>query len=227
MYVIVDLEATCWAEKNREKMETIEIGAVKLSDDLQVVDEFNSFIKPVVEPTLSDYCRELTSITQEQVDEAETFAVVFPRFVEWVGSKAALCSWGNYDNNQLLMDCARCGIVYNFGGTHINLKQMFATEGYKKHCGMKKALKILHIPLEGTHHRAIDDVKNIAKIAQVLFRGGRAINTKLTGKIWMILKQDRDSREAIKAGGVGYVARAIEAHFADLVAEFATAEKHL
>ena len=30
--------------------------------------------------------------------------------------------------------------------------------------GMKKALNLLNIPLEGKHHRAIDDAKNISKI---------------------------------------------------------------
>jgi len=31
---------------------------------------------------------------------------------------------------------------------------------------MKEALRILHIPLEGTHHRGIDDARNIAKIVK-------------------------------------------------------------
>ena len=34
---------------------------------------------------------------------------------------------------------------------------------------MKKALGKLNLPLEGTHHRGIDDAKNIAKIFRVIF----------------------------------------------------------
>jgi len=35
---------------------------------------------------------------------------------------------------------------------------------------MAQALERLHIPLEGQHHRAIDDARNIAKIARWLLR---------------------------------------------------------
>lgn len=33
---------------------------------------------------------------------------------------------------------------------------------------MSEALQILNIPLEGTHHRGVDDAKNIAKILRTL-----------------------------------------------------------
>jgi inhibitor of KinA sporulation pathway (predicted exonuclease) len=33
---------------------------------------------------------------------------------------------------------------------------------------MKGALNILNIPVEGTHHRGVDDAKNIAKILDVI-----------------------------------------------------------
>ncbi len=35
-------------------------------------------------------------------------------------------------------------------------------------CGMKKAMAILNLDLNGTHHRGIDDARNIAKILQVI-----------------------------------------------------------
>jgi inhibitor of KinA sporulation pathway (predicted exonuclease) len=34
---------------------------------------------------------------------------------------------------------------------------------------MEKALNILKLPLDGTHHRGIDDAKNIAKIFKTCF----------------------------------------------------------
>jgi inhibitor of KinA sporulation pathway (predicted exonuclease) len=33
---------------------------------------------------------------------------------------------------------------------------------------MAQALRLLGLPLEGTHHRGSDDARNIARIAQVL-----------------------------------------------------------
>jgi inhibitor of KinA sporulation pathway (predicted exonuclease) len=41
---------------------------------------------------------------------------------------------------------------------------------------MKGALRLLEIPLVGEHHRAIDDARNIAKIARIMLPqiGGQA-----------------------------------------------------
>lgn len=37
-------------------------------------------------------------------------------------------------------------------------------KGISKKVGMNGALEILQIPLEGIHHRGVDDARNIAKI---------------------------------------------------------------
>src|SRR5689334_7820859 len=113
-FLVVDLEATCWAEpRPRDRMEIIEIGAVRLDDALSVVDEFTSFVRPVVEPTLSTFCTELTSITQVDVDAADPFSIVFPAFTDWIGDgEARLCSWGFYDVGQFRLDCARHGVAF-------------------------------------------------------------------------------------------------------------------
>ena len=57
------------------------------------------------------------------------------------------------------------GIPYVFGDKHLNIKALFA-ECYKlkKQLGMDAALRMVGIPLEGTHHRGADDSRNIAKL---------------------------------------------------------------
>ena len=79
------------------------------------------------------------------------------------------CSWGFYDRHQLEKDCERYKINSNFISNHISLKHQFHNVDKKhtistKGMGMTKALRILNIPLDGIHHRGIDDAKNIAKI---------------------------------------------------------------
>lgn len=78
--LIVDLEATCWEDKSMfAEMETIEIGALLIDlHDRDNAREFDCFIRPVRNPILSDFCKNLTSINQEDVDRAETFPVAFP-----------------------------------------------------------------------------------------------------------------------------------------------------
>jgi inhibitor of KinA sporulation pathway (predicted exonuclease) len=171
-YVIVDLEATCWQTgTNPSRMEIIEIGAVLLdSGDMQPIKEFGRFVKPIVEPVLSAFCTQLTSIQQHDIDNVEHFYTVFPAFLDWIGPEPfMLCSWGAYDLNQFRTDCQRHGIP--FPATferHINLKKAFAQWKHVKPCGMKAALAMLNLPLEGQHHRGIDDARNIARIAQQL-----------------------------------------------------------
>ena len=66
--VIVDLEATCLRERKPDFIsEIIEIGAVKIDDD-KIIEEMSLFVKPTINPILSDFCTELTSISQEDVD---------------------------------------------------------------------------------------------------------------------------------------------------------------
>jgi len=172
-YIIVDLEATCWeGGQPVEKMEIIEIGAVALeSEKGPVGDEFAAFVRPVANRELSDFCRSLTTITQADVDGAEYFYDVFPRFLEWIGSEpVTLCSWGAYDRKQLEQDCARHKMPYPEAlADHINLKAEFSRLFGIKPTGMRGALAKLGLPLEGQHHRGIDDARNIAQIAlQVL-----------------------------------------------------------
>jgi inhibitor of KinA sporulation pathway (predicted exonuclease) len=166
-YIILDLEATCWKRGTRpSRMEIIDIGAVCLEDGL-VTDEFSRFVKPIERPKLSEFCIELTTIQQTNIDSADTFAAVFGEFLDWIGSVPFIwCSWGAYDFYQLKIDCQRHTIDFpTILEQHINLKQQFsAVKGIKK-CGMKRALDILEIPLEGQHHRGIDDARNTAKIA--------------------------------------------------------------
>ena len=168
-YVIVDLEATCWENiRNPDRMEIIEIGAVLLeSAHGPVVDTFSQFVRPVVEQQLSDFCTRLTSIVQQDVDNADTFLTVFHEFLAWIGTAPfILCSWGGYDLNQFRTDCRRHNIALPASfGRHVNLKKEFARMFNVKSCGMAKALQHVGIALEGIHHRGIDDARNIAKLA--------------------------------------------------------------
>jgi inhibitor of KinA sporulation pathway (predicted exonuclease) len=174
-YVIVDLEATCWDKGTRPaRMEIIEIGAVMLpSAAAPPSSEFAEFVRPVREPVLSRFCIELTGIQQSDVDGADTFPLVFPRFMGWTGPESyTLCSWGAYDLKQFRVDCARHGMpLPESFKQHLNLKQVFADIEGAKPCGMKRALQRLEIPLEGRHHRAIDDARNIARIARIVLPG--------------------------------------------------------
>ncbi|HEU4882757.1 MAG TPA: 3'-5' exonuclease [Longimicrobium sp.] len=170
-WVVIDVEATCddGGSVPRDEMEIIEIGAVLVAaDTLEPVDEFQAFIRPVRHPRLTPFCTRLTSITQEDVDAAAGFAEVFGALCRWIDAHPAphvFCSWGDYDERQFQQDCAFHGIPYTLPQRHLNLKRAFSQQlGIAKKLGMAGALAHAGLPLAGTHHRGIDDARNIARL---------------------------------------------------------------
>lgn len=184
-YIIFDLEATCWENDKSRPSEIIEIGAVMLDENLEIVSEFQTFVKPILNPILSDFCRGLTSIRQLDVDNAPTFKEALKAFQDWMGKDVQLCSWGFYDKKQFKSNCERHKLPTNWISKHISIKhqhgqmvvqQMKETgesnskiKRFERGVGMETALRMLNLSLDGTHHRGIDDARNIAKIFRAIF----------------------------------------------------------
>ena len=168
--MIVDLEATCCNRNSihRNDMETIEIGAVMVDrKTLSVIDEYQTFIKPLIHPKLTSFCTELTSITQSDVEGAQEFPKAFQEFVDWSEGyeDIVFCSWGQYDKNQFIKDCNYHGIEYSLKADHINLKKQFSINlNLRRNYGMAGALRYAGLKMNGTHHRGIDDARNMARL---------------------------------------------------------------
>ncbi len=169
-YLIVDLEATCCDKQSIAKyeMEIIEIGAVMVdAENLLPVSEFSTFIKPVRHPMLTSFCTELTSIRQIDVDDAPRFSEAIAQFKKWLYQYAnfLFCSWGDYDLSQLKQDCRFHNVPFPIGAKHLNIKKLFSkNQALKKKYGMAGALDLAGISLQGTHHRGIDDARNMARL---------------------------------------------------------------
>ncbi|MEL7532849.1 MAG: 3'-5' exonuclease [Bacteroidota bacterium] len=167
-YIVLDLEASCWRERGHKKpSEIIEIGAVAIDSQGNILDEFAHFVRPQLHPILSPFCTELTSITQADVDQAQDFPAVLQSFTDWIdlSQPYLLCSWGFYDRNQLEKDCKLHQLETTWLSPHISVKHQYTQiAAAKKHMGMARALKHENLPLLGTHHRGIDDARNIAQI---------------------------------------------------------------
>jgi inhibitor of KinA sporulation pathway (predicted exonuclease) len=166
--LIVDLEATCddRGAVPKHEMETIEIGAVLVQhESLAPMGEFQTFIKPVRNAVLTEFCCKLTSIRQTDVDAAPGFPEALSALTRFVGARRTLfCSWGNYDRNQLAQDAMHHGVELRFRD-HLNLKAEFAqSTGSTKTLGLEGALQKVGLKFEGTAHRGIDDARNIVRL---------------------------------------------------------------
>ena len=168
-FIIYDLECTCWEEKNTGYvMETIEIGAVKISAFGEYLGSFNRYIRPILHPVLSPFCQRLTSISQIDVNRADTFPYVIDEFWDWIELEEQeywLCSWGSFDRKQLVADCRLHDLAEVWTDYHINVKQQYLQhKRLRQPIGLKKAVEREGFEFTGVHHRGISDAENLAKI---------------------------------------------------------------
>jgi inhibitor of KinA sporulation pathway (predicted exonuclease) len=172
-FLIIDLEATCAEGKERENYrrasESIELGWVVVNPLYEIEKEGDELIKPVRNPILTKFCTTLTGIAQSDIDLAPTFPFIMERLKGYLGgnlqSNYILGSWGDYDNAQLIRDCAFHSYSYPFG-LYINLKNVFAIKRKIVPCGLQKALEICGLTFEGQPHCGLDDAKNVVRIVK-------------------------------------------------------------
>ena len=174
----VDLEATCdEIEKSEpprsltvapEQMETIEIGLVVIDlESLEIVDEFQRFVRPQINPTLTEFCKKLTSIQQPDVDGARTYREVGEELRTFTARypNAAWASWGDYDARQLERDAgfASCRSLLE-GLQHFNARKWHKGLYDNQPKGLKQTVEWMGLDWQGTYHRGIDDARNVATI---------------------------------------------------------------
>ena len=125
-------------------------------------------------PFKADYTLPSREIAEDLSDDgrvagAPHFREAMDAMQEWMHAfdDALFCSWGDYDRMQFLQDCEFHRVAYPFRSGHMNLKAEFARAlGRTKKPGIAAAVRSLGMEFEGTHHRGLDDARNIARIVR-------------------------------------------------------------
>lgn len=150
------------------QQEIIEIGAVRLDAYGRHQNSFQKFIKPARFPSLSVYCKKLTGISQLDIDSARGFKYVGGQFIDWIQSEDEeyrLCSWGGKDQTLLVSDCLDAGLDQDWLDPYLDLKvQYHHIHGLQRKLGLKKCLLREGLEFEGSHHRALDDARNLVEL---------------------------------------------------------------
>ena len=165
---MIDVEATCWegAAPDGQVSEIIEIGLCVV--DLTArrrLDRHAILVKPQ-HSEVSEFCTRLTGLASADLEGGVSFAESCARLVaEHDGADRTWASWGDYDRKQFASQCTAMGVPYPFGPLHVNAKAVFAAaHGLRRRPGMAQALDLVGLPLEGRHHRGVDDAWNIAAL---------------------------------------------------------------
>ena len=176
--LVIDVESTCWEGKapGGQESEIIEIGICPLDITSGERGEKRSILVKPERSKVSEFCTQLTTLTQEQVDKGVDLGNACSILRNKFSSKDRVwASYGDYDRLQFEKQCQARKVSYPFGSSHINIKLLFTLiHGFSEEIGMAEALELLEIPLEGTHHRGADDAWNIARILSELVLQRRA-----------------------------------------------------
>ena len=170
--LVIDVEATCWEDSPPpgQENEIIEIGVCTVDVRRRQRGERESILVRPQRSRVSDFCTQLTTLTQAEVDQG----IPFEEACRLLRSKyrcdqRTWASYGDYDRNQFERQCRSFGVKYPFGTTHLNVKNLFALfRGLHHEVGMSAALEMLGLSLEGIHHRGGDDAWNIASVLLAL-----------------------------------------------------------
>ncbi len=108
-FVIFDTEYASWdgfltdTPENKKKAEIVQIAALKIrAEDLEVVEEFNVYVKPYFRPKLTQYFINLTGITDELLAKSGIgFLDAYQKFKDFVGESICFSHGWNLPQEHL------------------------------------------------------------------------------------------------------------------------------
>ena len=170
-HVVVDLEMNNVEKESMARkicsMETIEIGAVMLDDDLKEISSFRTYVKPEYNDVIAPKIARLTGITMEMVEEAPVFGEALKAFTDW-------CREAQDDVGQIKKEITLK--EYSIAESEKDLLQKpwsdFQHEfdtylGFERHLSLKMALEMAGVDFRGKEHDALDDARNTAELLHI------------------------------------------------------------
>eukprot|EP00937_MAST-01D_sp_MAST-1D-sp2_P006243 g6243.t1 len=195
--VVLDFEWT--ADKGRRVLPVAEITQFpSVLVDLRgapcacIAGEFDTFVRPTLNPRLSAFATELTGITQAQVDAAPAIGEALRRYTRWLAGRGLVdaagqrvgrwvaATWGDVDiMSTLRLELAHKGLPFPaFFDRWIDLKNDAI---FKRHFGWRARGGLRHcvdniapgrVAWDGRAHNGLVDSRNTAKIVLEMARGG-------------------------------------------------------
>lgn len=172
-YIVVDFEwnQSPYGKNTSNKklpFEIIEIGAIKLNEDGQIIDRFEEVIKPKVYKRMHHITKNLTGITEKDLNKGVGFQKALSRFMEWCGDTYMFCTWGNLDLLELQRNMKFYHMEHLLQGPvkYYNVQKLFRIL-YKAEDGatsLEHAVELLNIEKKEEFHRAIHDAEYTAAI---------------------------------------------------------------
>ncbi len=195
-YLVMDFEANCSGEQFRDH-EIIEFPAVLIDARTgAIIAEWHSFVQMATHKKLSNFIKDLTHITDQQVLAGRSWTATMTDFEKWcremdlTPERTTVITCGDWDLKTMLpqqLERTKTKLspfLHALFGAWTNIKVYYSKAMGVRAPGMDGMLKEFGIELTGHHHSGIDDSRNIAKICQQLVERGYDITqpTKIREK---------------------------------------------
>ncbi len=109
--------------------EIIQIGAVKLDGNFNLVSNFNQLIKPTIYKKLHPYVSKITGFTAKDFKNSKSFIDVSKDFIEFLGTDYIFCSWGKADMKALFRNLIYYDIdIRNISNNYIDVQALASKE---------------------------------------------------------------------------------------------------
>jgi len=195
----MDLELTCWDDKSTQfstKQEVIEIGVVVLDANRLIVEnQISRTVRPMYNPELSDYCKNLTGITQDEIDGSKNLLVETRNMFAdglpdpkdfvwacwghdpvWLQNEMIDKSYTNDVDRTLYYDQRWINVSLCAGGG-----------------GLKRGCKTYNVEYEQPAHRALADAISVSRIVKAM--GLKPMDYQISNSRTFRQKLDGDRRE--------------------------------
>ena len=177
-YVVFDLEFNQGFDKALNKtvsnekcpFEIIQIGAIKLDSNFNIIDTFNSYVKPQIYKSIHPFVGKMTGIKPKDVIDAPTFSQVYRDFKKFISTKknTILCVWGTGDLKELFRNITYYDLPYkNLTKSYINIQfyaSMYFNNPAGKSIGLQSAIQMLNLNQDKSYHNALNDAYYTAQI---------------------------------------------------------------
>ena len=171
--VVVDFETNGGTVEDTTAHRIIEIGAIKLDEELRVMGEFSMLVdgRPVLDEVVK-----IHGITNDDLVGKPLFAQARFDFDEFCGRKQdyILGAWGAYfDIPVLRSEYQRCGATFPHRGESFDVKAVVWWDLLKqnkpaRHLSLEQAAGLYGIPFYGKKHKAVDDARMTARVLQAV-----------------------------------------------------------
>ena len=176
-YIVIDLE---WNQSNTGEepeikeipFEIIDIGAIKLNDEMTMIDEFNQLVKPTVYQHMHKITSNLIHLHMKDLQKGRPFLEVMGEFLSWCGEDYIFCTWGPLD----LFELQRNMRYYHMEPLSkkpirfLDVQKLFsiAYEDKKQRRSLEYAIDYLRIEKDIPFHRAFSDAYYTARVLACL-----------------------------------------------------------